>query len=166
MSDCLTSKTATRRGSQTWVRTGLLASVAVLALFPVPVLAQGTPIEGCDLVDGRLPDDCTHLNAGTVVTMPAGANSEPDIQTGPLGDEGFSIIIEADSPGGAPVVVDGAKVRIIRDGEIIQAMEAEGETSMSGTLRASFTGGKSYYRLECLAVDQRRAYSNPVYVWE
>ncbi|THD82459.1 hypothetical protein E7811_15570 [Aliigemmobacter aestuarii] len=152
MSDCLTSKTATRRGSQTWVRTGLLASVAVLALFPVPVLAQGTPIEGCDLVDGRLPDDCTHLNAGTVVTMPAGANSEPDIQTGPLGDEGFSIIIEADSPGGAPVVVDGAKVRINDLRRVDRALADAG-------VEVRFDGLGARPRLAVSTDDLRRSYA-------
>ncbi len=57
-------------------------------------------------------------------------------------------------------------VRIIRDGEVEFELKHHEETIFSGTHEATFTGGHASWRLECLATDGRRAYSNPIYVTE
>lgn len=152
MSNCQSKSDKPRRRAANFGKRHLWASVAVLALQPVSVLAQGTPMEGCELIDGRLPDDCTHLNAGTVVAMPVGANAEPDIQTGPLGNQGFSIIVEADEPGGAPMVVEGAKVRVNDIRRVDQALAAAG-------VEVRFDGLGARPRLAVSTDDLRRSYA-------
>lgn len=69
----------------------LAATTALVLLSPLAATAQEQP---CAVVEGVLPADCTHANAGTVVDMPVGANTEatPDANLGPLG---FSISVDA-----------------------------------------------------------------------
>lgn len=57
-----------------------------------------------------------------------------------------------------------ASVRVIKDARVWQLFCLSGRRTFRRTLRANFPGRASYYRLECLTVDRRRAYSNPVYV--
>ncbi len=59
-----------------------------------------------------------------------------------------------------------SSVRVIKDGQQMVSMEPNGKTQMNEIIADTFAGGKSYYRVECLAVDRRRAYSNPIYVIE
>lgn len=59
-----------------------------------------------------------------------------------------------------------AVIRVIVNGEVIETIQPEGEIRVASTVTDRFSGGKSYYRVECLAADRRRAYSNPIYVWE
>ena len=55
-------------------------------------------------------------------------------------------------------------VRIIKDGKVLIEQDVRGQEVVKDTIRDRFAGSRSYYRLECLARDQRRAYSNPIYV--
>lgn len=81
-------------------RAGCSALALALALAPWPGAAQDW--QGCALVDGALPQDCTHANAGTVVARPAPPNARHEA-AGDLGDLGFSISIDA-----APAAPDAA----------------------------------------------------------
>ena len=69
------------------------ALVLTLALAAGQAGAEGR-FHGCALIDGELPDDCAHDNAGAVIMRqpPANAGHEP---AGDLGDLGFSISIDA-----------------------------------------------------------------------
>ena len=55
-------------------------------------------------------------------------------------------------------------IRIIKDGKALKEMDVRGQVVVKGEIRDSYAGGRSYYRLECLARDQRRAYTNPIYI--
>ena len=59
-----------------------------------------------------------------------------------------------------------ATIRIIKDGKVFDEIDAGGKQKFRTTINDTFNGGKSYYRLECFARDDRRAYSNPIYVWD
>jgi len=59
-----------------------------------------------------------------------------------------------------------SEVRIIKDGQCIENISPISNVKAEDTIEIRFDGGKSYYRIECFALDQRRAYSNPIYVWE
>jgi len=59
-----------------------------------------------------------------------------------------------------------SEVRIIKDGQCIEKISPIDNVKVEDTIEIRFDGGKSYCRLECFALDQRRAYSNPIYVWE
>lgn len=83
---------------------GLIATTALAAVLPLTGAAQGQKarsVEGCALIDGRLPDDCTRLDAGTVVTMPPGDNTEMATGMPALNGEGFAITIEPAGPAAA-----------------------------------------------------------------
>ena len=56
------------------------------------------------------------------------------------------------------------EIRIVKDGQTLQQIVGENRTKIEGEISDRFEGGSSYYRMECLAVDRRRAYTNPVYV--
>ncbi|MFQ6043577.1 MAG: CehA/McbA family metallohydrolase [Candidatus Poribacteria bacterium] len=58
------------------------------------------------------------------------------------------------------------EIRIIKDGECIENISPSGDVKAEDTIDIQFDGSKSYCRLECFALDQRRAYSNPIYIWE
>ena len=55
-------------------------------------------------------------------------------------------------------------IRVVKDGRTLQQINGEGRTKVEGEIADRFEGERSYYRLECLARDRRRAYTNPVYV--
>ena len=59
-----------------------------------------------------------------------------------------------------------SSVRIIKKGRIFKEMVPDGKTLVKGEISDRFEGGRSYYRLECLTVDARRAYTNPIYIRE
>lgn len=69
-------------------------SALALILSLQSTLADPAGSRGCALIQGELPGDCAHDNAGTVVSreLPANARHEPAGDLGPLG---FSISIEA-----------------------------------------------------------------------
>ena len=90
-----------RTTSPTRRLTRLAATTALASLLPIMAMAQSSKdaaIEGCTLIDGRLPDDCSHLDAGTVVTMPVGENTEMETGRPKLNADGFAITIEAANP--------------------------------------------------------------------
>lgn len=59
-----------------------------------------------------------------------------------------------------------ASARVVKDGREIALLAPGGKTRAQKVITDTFAGGKSYYRAECLAVDRRRAYTNPIYVRE
>lgn len=71
-----------------------LAGVSVLALS-TPAQAQ-TFDEDCTLTGGTLPVSCPQPNAGEVVSVAVGANTEIDNDTAILEDAGFSISIDGE----------------------------------------------------------------------
>ena len=56
------------------------------------------------------------------------------------------------------------QIRVISDGKVVDEQRPVGEKVVKGTWKTTFKGDASYVRVECLAVDSRRAYSNPVYL--
>lgn len=79
-------------------RSGLVATTALVLVWPLVTQVQAQSadrvLSDCALVDGVLPQDCDQANAGTVVAMPVGANTE-GTPKGDLGPMGFSISIDA-----------------------------------------------------------------------
>ncbi|MBM3239663.1 hypothetical protein FJZ31_25530 [Candidatus Poribacteria bacterium] len=59
-----------------------------------------------------------------------------------------------------------SEIRIIKDGQCIEKISQIDNVKAEDTIEIRFEGGKSYCRLECFAFDQRRAYTNPIYIWE
>lgn len=116
----------------------------------VPLL---TPVEGCVLIDGKLPEGCTHSSAGTVVGMPAGANTEGDVASGPLGDEGFSIIIDAPGSGGPARVIAGARVKVAN------SIRTVDETLAAAGVTVKFDRLGAQQRLAVSTQDMRRSYA-------
>lgn len=73
--------------------TRLLCGTALMTLIASGALAQPIPQPECSLVDGVLPAGCERPEAGSAVSMPAGANTEWDsgvVNTG----AGFQIVID------------------------------------------------------------------------
>lgn len=58
------------------------------------------------------------------------------------------------------------QIRVIADGRVLLDERPTDRPVQRGTVRYRFSGGRSYLRLECYARDNRRAYSNPVYLRE
>lgn len=112
-----------------------------------------TPVEGCALVDGRLPEGCVHSSAGTVVAMPAGANTEGDVASGPLGEQGYSIIIDAPGSGGPAKIIAGAPVRVANDLRTID------ETLAAAGVSVTFDRLGAKQRLAVSTNDLRRSYA-------
>jgi hypothetical protein len=87
------------RGDKAMTRTGamrfkgrLAATTALAVLWPLAATAQQNL--NCALIDGVLPPYCQHANAGSVVAMPLGANTEAT-PSADLGPYGFSISVDA-----------------------------------------------------------------------
>ena len=57
-----------------------------------------------------------------------------------------------------------ASVRIVSGGKVIKEIDARGAPLVEATLVRKATGRPAYYRLECTANDDRRAFSAPIYV--
>lgn len=74
----------------------IAATTALAALLPMAASAQ--QIAACTLLNGVLPAGCEQPNAGTVVHMPVGVNTELDAPVGDLGADGFAITIETAAP--------------------------------------------------------------------
>ncbi|MHC4563491.1 MAG: CehA/McbA family metallohydrolase [Planctomycetota bacterium] len=55
-------------------------------------------------------------------------------------------------------------VRIISDGKVMKEIHAKGDSFVEASLTRKATGHPTYYRLECTANDDRRAFSAPIYV--
>ena len=55
-------------------------------------------------------------------------------------------------------------LRLLRDGEAIHTWRPDGDMAVSTTITDDAPGDMTYYRLECRAVDGRRAFTNPVYI--
>ncbi len=65
------------------------------------------------------------------------------------------------------VAVDSAglhSVRLIRDGKIVRNLPAHDVARMAGVHDYTTTAKRTYFRLECTASDQRRAFSSPIYI--
>ncbi len=57
-----------------------------------------------------------------------------------------------------------ASVRVVSGGKVIQEFRPEGEALLEAGLSRKVGARKAYYRLECTAVDDRRAFSTPVFI--
>ena len=57
-----------------------------------------------------------------------------------------------------------ASVRIVSGGKVIKEYLPEGEALLEASLARKVGARKSYYRLECRAVDDRRAFSTPIFI--
>jgi len=55
-------------------------------------------------------------------------------------------------------------VKLISDGKVIKDIHAKGAQLVDETLTRKATGGRAYFRLECAANDDSRAFSAPIYV--
>jgi hypothetical protein len=55
-------------------------------------------------------------------------------------------------------------VRLISDGKVIKEIHAKGAQLVEETLTRKATGARTYFRLECAANDDLRAFSAPIYV--
>ncbi|WP_238991823.1 transporter [Gemmobacter caeruleus] len=129
-----------------------MASVAVVALMPWHLEAQVTPVEGCQLVDGRLPEGCVHSDANTVVTMPVAESAKEDVAISPLGETGYSIIIDGVEPGAAPQVVEGTRVKVQDLRQVDQQLTAAG-------VEVKFDRLGARTRLAVSTDDLRRSYA-------
>jgi len=58
------------------------------------------------------------------------------------------------------------RIRLIKDGEVVMDLWPRHEQLVNGLYTMKYKGGKSYVRLECFARDNRRAYTNPIYIRE
>jgi uncharacterized protein YfaP (DUF2135 family) len=89
-----TQSVVTRKAGVKAALTLLATSTALTLSAPSLAFAQDTRLDACALVEGRLPDNCAHDNAATVVVKPAAPNTETDATAADLGPYGFSIDIE------------------------------------------------------------------------
>jgi len=55
-------------------------------------------------------------------------------------------------------------VRMVSDGKVVREIMGKGVRGISGVLERAVRAGPSYFRLECTAADQRRAFSSPIFV--
>jgi len=58
------------------------------------------------------------------------------------------------------------QVRVIANGKVVKVIWPRHEKVVEGTYRLRFSGGSAYVRAECFARDNRRAYTNPIYIRE
>ena len=107
------------------------------ALWKGHCFASDAPLINVTLNDAQM---------GDVVSLPAGSTAALHYEC-------------ADSRG-------LSEVRIIKDGQCLEKISPISDVRTEDTIEIRFDGGKSYYRLECFAIDARRAYSNPIYIWE
>ena len=56
------------------------------------------------------------------------------------------------------------QIRIIVDGRIVKELRPDNEQVVKDSYRMKFGGGHSYVRVECFARDNRKAFSNPIYI--
>lgn len=56
-------------------------------------------------------------------------------------------------------------VRLIKDGKVVQEIMARNGSKIAGTYKHVVKRQASYFRLECIASDQRRAFSSPLYIY-
>ncbi|MEL6570452.1 MAG: hypothetical protein AAFQ64_02260 [Pseudomonadota bacterium] len=97
--------------TQQTVKKTLLSATALATVLIIPSVAMPQDIADCGALEsGALQDACIQANAGDIVTMPAGPQTEPEVA--PLtNDAGFSISLD-----GAPVDSDPTledRVRIV-----------------------------------------------------
>ena len=55
-------------------------------------------------------------------------------------------------------------VRIVSDGKVVREITAKDEPKITGVLDSEVRAEPSYFRVECTATDQRRAFSSPIFV--
>ncbi|MFD1344370.1 hypothetical protein [Litorisediminicola beolgyonensis] len=128
----------------------LAAGVALGALVAGGAFAQPLSVD-CTLIDGRLPADCVQPNAGTVVSMPTGENTEMEVFQSDLGDEGFSITIDAPEPGAEPVLLEGNEARVNELRRVDRVLE-------QANVEVRFDGLSVEPRLAVSTADMRRTY--------
>lgn len=80
-----------------------------------------------------------------------------DVMHKPRGTEVRIAFIAADSAG-------LHSVRLIKDGQAVREIMAKDASKIAGTYKHVVKKQRSYFRLECIASDQRRAFSSPLYV--
>lgn len=113
------------------------------------VLAQSANAQSnidCALVDGVLPEGCGHANAGTVISVPAGANTERATAgvMGTTGATGFAISID-----GAPVMGDRQLADKVRRTDVALA---------AADIQVKFDGLGAKQRLDLITVGPRRVF--------
>jgi len=57
-------------------------------------------------------------------------------------------------------------VQLIKDGKVVQKIMARNVSKIAGTYNYVVKRLQSYFRLECMASDQRRAFSSPLYIYK
>ncbi|TXI05591.1 MAG: hypothetical protein E6Q73_01705 [Pseudorhodobacter sp.] len=137
-----------KTGEHTQKRSRLVTSTALALLWPLAAAAQDAP---CALVDGVLPQGCTHANAGTVVAMPVGANTEPtpDAELGPLG---FSITVDA-----APAA-SGARDGVAGEGRAQDDLRRVDRMLADAGVQVTFDGLGARPRLAVSTADMKSSY--------
>ena len=56
------------------------------------------------------------------------------------------------------------QVRLVAGGQGVEDLRPRDARVVKGTYALNYRGGAAYLRLECFACDNRRAYSNPIYL--
>lgn len=136
---------------------GLLMGVASAALIPVAVNSQSIATD-CTLVNGVLPAGCVQPNAGTVVAMPAGENTEMEEFQDDLGGEGFAISIDAVEPGADPVFLEGDRQRFEARRSAAQEQRRVDRVLDQANVQVRFDGLQTTPRLALSTADMRRTY--------
>jgi hypothetical protein len=57
-----------------------------------------------------------------------------------------------------------SKVRLIKNGETIKSFETRGQQIFEEELTVKATSGNSYYRLECVSIDYKHAFTSSIYI--
>jgi hypothetical protein len=57
-----------------------------------------------------------------------------------------------------------SNVRLIRNGEIIRLFEVKGQQVFEREFADKAIPGNSYYRLECVSIDFKHAYTSSIYI--
>ena len=58
------------------------------------------------------------------------------------------------------------QVRVIANGKVVEDLHPEDKQVVKGSFKMKFGGGHAYIRVECYARDNRKAFSNPIYIRE
>ncbi|MGB7242994.1 MAG: hypothetical protein WBC93_13015 [Sulfitobacter sp.] len=124
----------------------LNATTALVTIgFAAPVFAQN-----CDLVNGALADDCTNINRGTSVSVPAQPNAEFE-SIPELSVDGFEISVD-----GAPVAQDGT---IKKGAAGVQAKKRRQDLDLASTnVAVKFDGLDIRPRLDVETVGDASSY--------
>lgn len=133
------------------MRGTLYLGVAAIALLPVSTIGQSLELD-CTLVDGVLPEACQQPNAGLVVGVPIGENTEMETFPDTLGEEGFLISIDAVAPGQPPVFLGGNRGSFNEIRQVDRVLK-------QANVDVRFDGLQTNPRLSVSTSDMRRTYT-------